>query len=148
MIIKEIVIHTDGACKGNPGRGGWGVTAQIPGGTWEAYGGSSYTTNNAMELTAAIKAIKWAIDNFQDYKIILYTDSNYVKNGITKWREAWIRNGWKTAAKKPVKNKNLWVSLSKLTDTISVEWRWVKGHSGNKGNERADELANKGVPNA
>jgi ribonuclease HI len=144
----EIVIYTDGASKGNPGPGGWGVYAMIPGGYYEQYGGKLHATNNEMELTAAIKALKFALDNYQDHKVIIYTDSTYVKNGITKWMANWIRNGWKTAAKKPVKNKNLWVPLSKLNSLLSVEWRWVKGHSDNEGNNRADELANKGVPNA
>lgn len=145
-MIKEIVIYTDGACKKNPGPGGWGLYAHTPEGFIEQYGGSDYTTNNAMELTAAIKALKLALDNYQDYKIVIYTDSTYVKNGITQWMAGWVRNGWKTAAKKPVKNKNLWVSLNKLNDLLTVDWRWVKGHSNNPGNERADALANKGVP--
>lgn len=147
MSSKEIVIYTDGACKRNPGPGGWGYHATIPGGYKEAYGGLSHTTNNAMELTAAIKALQFCIDNYQDHKITLYTDSTYVKNGITSWVTGWIKRGWKTAANKPIKNKNLWVSLNKLNALVSVEWRWVKGHSNNPGNEKADSLANKGVPN-
>lgn len=142
----EIVIYTDGASKGNPGPAGWGFFASVPEGEYEACGGKDFATNNEMELTAAIKALKFALDNYQECKIYLYTDSTYVKNGITKWMAGWIRNGWKTAARKEVKNKGLWTSLNKLNQVLDVEWRWVKGHSNSVGNQRADDLANKGVP--
>lgn len=146
---SELIIFTDGACKGNPGRGGWGFLADTLKGRTEKWGGSRDTTNNRMELRAAIKALEFALeDENNGLKVILYTDSNYVKNGIESWMAGWIRNGWKTAAKKPVKNKDLWIELNKLNKRVTVDWRWVKGHSNHPGNERADYLANKGVPNA
>lgn len=145
-MINEIIIYTDGACKGNPGPGGWGAYIYTLDGVLDLYGGEKSTTNNAMELTAAIKALEWAAEHYDDHKIILYTDSSYVMNGVTKWITGWVRNGWKTAAKKPVKNKELWIPLHALNSKLDVDWRWVKGHSGDPGNERADRLANKGVP--
>jgi ribonuclease HI len=144
--MQDIVIYTDGACKSNPGPGGWGYYAVFKGGYRESFGGTKHTTNNAMELTAAIKALQFCLDEFQGHNIIIYTDSNYVKQGITSWVSGWIRNGWRTANGKPVKNKVLWMALNKYNSTLAVEWRWVKGHSGNPGNERADSLANRGVP--
>ncbi len=137
-----IEIFTDGACSGNPGPGGWGVLI-IDGDTREELcGGDSETTNNRMELMAAIRALEETPD---DRPVRLHTDSQYVKNGINEWIKGWKRNGWKTAAKKPVKNKDLWEALDALTQDREIEWRWVKGHAGHPGNERADELARQGA---
>ena len=136
-----ITIYTDGACSGNPGVGGWG--AVILGYNKEDIflnGGNDYTTNNRMELTATIMALKY----FEDKKTItLITDSKYVKDGIQLWIENWKKNGWKTASKKPVKNKELWIELDNLISMHQIKWEWVKGHSGNKHNEKADYLARK-----
>jgi len=145
-IEADYVVYTDGACRGNPGPGGWGVffTKAIEGSLEanELFGGESATTNNKMELTAATEALK-AIAS--EATIVLYTDSKYVMDGIQSWIKGWKKNGWKTAAKKPVKNVELWQALDKECARLNVEWRWVKGHSGDFGNERADELANKGI---
>lgn len=141
------MIYTDGACKGNPGPGGWG--AWLKSGTTEKdlFGGELDTTNNRMELTAVIEglaALKRPCD------VTLYLDSQYVRQGITEWIRGWKARGWKTAAKQPVKNSDLWKQLDKLVEDAghTIEWRWVKGHSGDPGNERADMLANKGVERA
>ena len=135
-----IEIFTDGACSGNPGPGGWGVLIIENGDEQELFGGEPETTNNRMEMQAVIEALKATAG-----PIILYTDSQYVKNGITDWIKGWKRNGWKTAAKKPVKNKDLWIEIDDLADGRSIDWRWVKGHAGHEGNERADELARRGA---
>jgi ribonuclease HI len=140
--MAEIIIYTDGACRGNPGPGGWGAILAADGKINEINGSERATTNNRMELLAAIQALD-ASD--EGSTIVLYTDSNYVKGGITTWMKNWIRNGWKTAAKKPVKNQDLWQRLDASASRHAVEWRWVKGHSGNEGNERADELANEAI---
>ena len=140
-----ITIYTDGACSGNPGPGGWGVLILEDGGERELYGGEAATTNNRMEMLAAIEGLTAVPD---DADIILYTDSQYVKNGITQWISGWKRNGWKTASKKPVKNKDLWQRLDALVEERKVDWRWVKGHDGDPGNERADELARRGAQDA
>ena len=138
-------IYTDGACSGNPGPGGWGVLI-IDGETRREFcGGERETTNNRMELTAAIRALEETAD---DGPVRLHTDSQYVKNGINDWIRNWKRNGWKTSAKKPVKNKDLWEALDALIQDRAVDWRWVKGHAGHPGNERADELARKGAQSA
>ncbi|MDA8732958.1 ribonuclease HI, partial [Luminiphilus sp.] len=134
--------YTDGACSGNPGPGGWGVVLQFGDHERELKGGESDTTNNRMELTAAIEALK-ALK--EPCHIALTTDSTYVKDGITKWLSNWKRNGWKTAAKKPVKNQDLWQQLEDCVAQHTVEWLWVKGHSGHPENERADTLANEGM---
>ena len=136
-----IEIFTDGSCSGNPGPGGWGVLIINGDDRKELFGGEPDTTNNRMEMLAAIEALK-ATDNAA---IILHTDSQYLKNGINIWIHNWKKNDWKTAARKPVKNKDLWLELDQLTKDRSIDWRWVKGHSGNPGNERADELANMGA---
>ena len=142
MSKNIIKIFTDGACKGNPGLGGWGVLIIENGEETEIYGGSFNTTNNKMELTASIEALKY----FKDSKIIeLYTDSKYVKNGITEWINNWKINGWKNAAKKSVKNSELWIELDQLTSYHEVSWYWVKGHSNHRENDIADALANKGI---
>lgn len=138
----SLVAYTDGACKGNPGPGGWGVFIQTNGNSQELWGGEDNTTNNRMELTAAIKALEVASLNIE---VNLFTDSNYVRQGITTWIHGWKRNGWKTSTKKPVKNVDLWQRLDALTQSRQVSWHWVKGHSGDPGNDKADELANRGV---
>ena len=146
--MKEIIIYTDGGCSGNPGPGGW--AAVIPAGDeihTEISGGEALTTNNRMELTAVIKALEYIEKYFtdrkislQDYKISIYTDSQYVQKGISQWMTNWIRRNWKTSAGKPVKNKDLWIQLKVLNDRLHVEWKWVKGHAGDKWNERCDDL--------
>ena len=137
-----IKIYTDGACSGNPGPGGWGVLLIIDGQETELCGGEPETTNNRMELKAAIEALR-ALPKNGAVKIV--TDSTYVKDGITQWLANWKRNGWKTAAKKPVKNQDLWQALEAESARHEVEWCWVKGHSGHPENERADALANQGM---
>jgi len=139
----EVIIYTDGACKGNPGPGGWGVLMISGERRRELCGGETMTTNNRMELTAAIEALR-ALK--RHCRVRLFTDSSYVKQGIETWIHGWKRNGWRTADKKPVKNADLWQMLDQLAATHSVEWRWVKGHAGDPGNERADELSNIGIP--
>ena len=140
--MRSVKAYTDGACSGNPGPGGWGVVLQFGDHERELNGGESDTTNNRMELTAAIEALK-ALK--EPCHIALTTDSTYVKDGITKWLSNWKRNGWKTAAKKPVKNQDLWQQLEDCVAQHTVEWLWVKGHSGHPENERADTLANEGM---
>jgi Ribonuclease HI len=135
-------IYTDGACKGNPGPGGWGALLTYADKRRELFGGEAETTNNRMELTAVIEALK-ALK--RPCIVRLYTDSTYVKNGIEAWIHNWKKNGWKTANKKPVKNSDLWQSLEQETTRHTIEWHWVKGHANHPGNERADELANQGV---
>ena len=135
-------IFTDGACKGNPGPGGWGAIMKYGDHVKELNGYSSKTTNNIMEITAVIEALKSLT---RPCAIILTTDSNYVKNGITQWIHNWKKKGWKTANKKPVKNKECWLQLDVEVQRHQIEWKWVKGHSGHPENERADELANLAV---
>ncbi|MCV6612796.1 MAG: ribonuclease HI [Amphritea sp.] len=142
---KKVNIYTDGACKGNPGPGGWGAVLQYGEHEKQLFGGELETTNNRMELMAAIEALA-ALK--QSCEVILTTDSQYVRKGITEWLKGWKRNGWKTSAKKPVKNADLWQQLDEQTGRHDVEWRWVKGHSGHPGNELADDLANRGVEQA
>ena len=139
---NTVLVYTDGACSGNPGPGGWGVILHFAGSEKELSGGEANTTNNRMELTAAISALN-ALKRTCDVKV--YTDSSYVKDGITKWIHGWKKNGWKTAARKPVKNAELWQQLLDALATHKVEWHWVKGHAGHPENERADELARKGM---
>jgi ribonuclease HI len=138
----DVVIHTDGACRYNPGPGGWGVWLQWGDHDRELFGGQQDTTNNRMELMAAIRGLA-ALS--RPCNVILYTDSEYLRKGITEWITQWKQRGWKTAAKKPVKNADLWRELDGLVDNHRIDWRWVKGHSGDPGNEKADELANRGV---
>ncbi len=142
MSDNIVVIYTDGACSGNPGPGGWGALLEYKGKTKELCGGEAETTNNRMELTAAINAINSLT---RRSTVELHTDSTYVKDGITKWMIGWKKNGWKTAAKKPVKNKDLWLALDDAISQHQIRWKWVKGHAGDPGNEKADELANKGM---
>ncbi len=139
---KQVIIYTDGACKGNPGPGGWGAYLQYQGKVKDLHGGEAETTNNRMELMAAIQALETLKRPCQ---VKLYTDSKYVLQGITEWMENWKKRGWKTAAKKPVKNEDLWRRLDEALQRHQVEWQWVRGHTGDIGNEKADELANKGV---
>lgn len=138
-----IEIYTDGACKGNPGPGGWGAMLSSGEHRKEIYGGEAVTTNNRMEMTAVIESLK-LLKNPSAVRI--YTDSQYVQKGVNEWMAGWKARGWRTADKKPVKNVDLWQALEPLLALHQIEWRWVKGHSGNPGNERADELANMGVP--
>lgn len=142
---KIVEIWTDGACSGNPGPGGWGALLKSGDHTKELHGGEADTTNNRMELMGAIEALN-ALK--KPSKVKLHTDSNYVKDGVTKWIHGWKRNGWKTAAKKPVKNKDLWQALEAACERHDIEWIWVKGHAGDEGNERADELARLGAVEA
>ena len=140
--MKQVRAFTDGACSGNPGPGGWGAGRQFGDHEQELHGGATDTTNNRMELTAAIEALK-ALS--EPCRVSLTTDSKYVKDGITQWLANWKRNGWKTAAKKPVKNQDLWQALDHESARHAIDWCWVKGHSGHPENERADRLANLGM---
>lgn len=142
MELKEVEIFTDGACRGNPGPGGWGALLRYDGSEKHLYGGESETTNNRMELMAAIEGL---LALKQSCQVVLTTDSEYVRQGITSWLENWKKRGWKTASKKPVKNIDLWQRLEAEAARHEMEWRWVKGHSGHRENEIADQLANKGI---
>ena len=139
---KIVEIFTDGACSGNPGPGGWGAILRFGDHEKELHGGEANSTNNRMELTAAIEALRALTRPCQ---VVLTTDSVYVKDGITKWIHGWLKNGWKTAAKKPVKNAELWQELWQEVQRHQVDWRWIKGHAGHDENERADALARAGV---
>jgi ribonuclease HI len=141
-LTSKVTIYTDGACRGNPGPGGWGAVLMFGGKEKELCGGELLTTNNRMELTAAIKALEALT---RPCTVELHTDSQYVRQGITEWMPGWKARGWKTAAKAPVKNDDLWKQLDAARLRHEVIWRWVKGHAGNPGNERADQLANKGL---
>ena len=136
-------IYSDGACRGNPGPGGWGAIIRFNGTEKEIFGGETATTNNRMELTAVIRALESLKSASQ---VRVYTDSQYVQKGISEWIKGWKRKGWKTADKKPVKNEDLWRRLDELNAAHRVEWLWVRGHDGHPENERADALANKGIP--
>jgi ribonuclease HI len=145
--LTEVQIYTDGACKGNPGPGGWGAWLKSGATEKELFGGELNTTNNRMELKAVIEGLR-ALK--RPCKVILYLDSQYVRQGITEWIHGWKAKGWRTSTKQPVKNVELWQQLDKLVEQggHQIEWRWVRGHSGDPGNERADALANKGVERA
>ena len=140
--MKTVIIYTDGACRGNPGPGGWGVLIEYGELSKQLYGGDVSTTNNKLELTAAIMALK---EIKEPCEIILYTDSKYVLQGIEEWIHNWKKRGWRGANKKPVKNIDLWKELDELRDKHNIKWNWVKGHSGDPGNETADMLANRGI---
>jgi len=139
----RVVVYTDGACKGNPGPGGWGALLRRGDEETELFGGEAQTTNNRMELTAVIEALSALAAGS---RVALYTDSEYVRNGITSWIHNWKLRGWRTADKKPVKNVELWQRLEAAAARHDVQWHWVRGHDGDPGNERADQLANRGVP--
>ena len=140
--MKEVIIYTDGACRGNPGPGGWGALIKFDSVHKEIFGGQNNTTNNQMELSAAIEGLSILKE---PCTVELFTDSKYVMDGITQWIQNWKKNNWKTSAKKEVKNKELWQQLDQLMAYHQVQWQWVKGHSGDPGNETADLLANKGI---
>jgi len=142
MAVKSVTVYTDGACKGNPGPGGWAAILDYQGRKREYSGAEQQTTNNRMELMAAIAALE-ALK--QPCRVELYTDSNYLRQGITEWLANWKRRGWKTAARKPVKNRDLWQRLERAAAAHEVRWHWVRGHSGNAGNEAADRLANRAI---
>lgn len=145
---KLVEIFTDGACKGNPGVGGWGVCLKFDGETREYFGGESMTTNNRMELLAAIRALQELEslpDSATSLRVQLHTDSQYVQKGISEWIHAWKGRGWRTADRQPVKNAELWRELDELASRHRIEWRWVKGHAGHAENERADALARRGI---
>jgi len=139
---KQVEIFTDGACRGNPGVGGWGAVIRYKGHEKQLCGGEQETTNNRMELMAAIEALT---SLNRSCKVSLTTDSQYVRKGILEWMKDWKKRGWKTAAKKPVKNKDLWQLLDAASQRHDIEWHWVKGHAGHEGNELADDLANRGI---
>jgi len=141
-MTAPVVVYTDGACKGNPGPGGWGALLQYRGREREIFGGEPLTTNNRMELTAVIRALE---SLKRKVPVEIYTDSQYVKNGIETWIRTWKKNGWKTADRKPVKNADLWLELEALARDHEITWHWVRGHADTKGNTRADALANRGV---
>jgi ribonuclease HI len=138
----RVLVYTDGACRGNPGPGGWGVILRLGGHERELWGGERDTTNNRMELTAAIRALA-ALK--RPVAVTVFTDSQYVLKGISEWITGWKRNGWKTSGRQPVKNADLWQELDQLASAHRVEWVWVKGHAGHAENERADALANRGI---
>ena len=140
--MKQVIMYTDGACRGNPGPGGWGAFITYEGDSKEIFGGKPDATNNQMELSAAIEGM---VALKEPCQIDLFTDSKYVMDGITQWIHNWKKNNWRTAAKKDVKNKELWQKLDELINFHQVQWHWVKGHSGDEGNEMADLLANKGI---
>jgi ribonuclease HI len=143
--VNEVEIYTDGACRGNPGPGGWGVVLRAGNRERELCGGELDTTNNRMELTAAIRGLA-ALK--RRCRVTVYTDSEYLRRGISEWLEQWKRRGWKTAERKPVKNEDLWRRLDELAVSHEVHWRWVRGHAGHPDNERADQLANQGLESA
>ena len=138
-----IKIYTDGACKGNPGKGGWGALIQLGGESIEIFGGEPNTTNNRMELIAVIEALDKV--RAEQSRVMVFTDSTYVQKGISEWILNWKKNGWRSSNKQPVKNQDLWMRLDELKQGMTIEWNWVKGHAGHPENERADFLANQGV---
>jgi ribonuclease HI len=142
MTLPQVEIYTDGACKGNPGPGGWGALLVAGKHRKEMFGGEANTTNNRMELLAVIRALE-ALN--KPCHVVLHTDSQYVQKGISEWIHGWKARGWKTAAKEPVKNADLWQTLDAVSQKHEIDWRWVKGHAGHEGNEAADQLANRGV---
>ncbi|VVE90268.1 ribonuclease HI [Pandoraea bronchicola] len=142
MTLPQVEIYTDGACKGNPGPGGWGALLVAGKHRKEMFGGEANTTNNRMELLAVIRALE-ALN--KPCHVVLHTDSQYVQKGISEWIHGWKARGWKTAAKEPVKNADLWQTLDVVSQKHEIDWRWVKGHAGHEGNEAADQLANRGV---
>jgi ribonuclease HI len=148
--MKDITIYTDGSCLGNPGPGGWGAVILADKDEHRFYGGEAFTTNNRMELQAAIQALRQVAANpaWKSGRIRVFCDSQYVKNGITQWVGKWKLNGWKTSGRTPVKNRDLWVQLDVLMDTLNANWEWVRGHAGNTYNELCDQLARAGTVQA
>jgi len=142
MSAPSVYLYTDGACKGNPGPGGWGVLMRYGRHEKELFGGEAQTTNNRMELSAVIEGLAALT---RPCRVVICTDSQYVKNGMEKWIHGWKKNGWKTASKQPVKNEDLWQQLDRLAAQHQIQWQWVRGHAGHAENERADALANQGV---
>ena len=142
MNVNKVIVFTDGGCRGNPGPGRWGALLCFGDHEKENYGYEAETTNNRMELMAAIRSLELLS---RECAVVLTTDSQYVRQGITEWMEGWKKRGWKTAAKKPVKNKDLWQRLDEAVQQHNIDWQWVKGHSGHEGNERADDLANRAM---
>ncbi len=142
MCSNKVIIFTDGGCRGNPGPGGWGALMRFGDHEKEIYGYEEETTNNRMELMAAIRSLEILS---RDCSVVLTTDSQYVRQGITEWMDGWKKRGWKTAARKPVKNKDLWQRLDEAVQKHDIDWQWVKGHSGHEGNEHADDLANRAM---
>ncbi|MFZ2508610.1 MAG: ribonuclease HI [Steroidobacteraceae bacterium] len=140
--MTQVEIFTDGACRGNPGPGGWGAVLRARGREREIYGGEQATTNNRMEMTAAIRALEALKGRC---KVELYTDSQYLRQGVTEWLGNWKQRGWRTADRKPVKNQDLWMRLDELSSMHDIAWHWVRGHDGHPENERADSLANRGI---
>jgi len=140
--MTPVEIYTDGACRGNPGPGGWGAVLRYAGREKSLHGGEPQTTNNRMELTAAIQALE---SLKRSCRVVLITDSQYLRRGITEWLPNWKRRGWRTAERKPVKNADLWQRLDSLAARHEIDWRWVRGHDGHPGNEQADRLANQGI---
>lgn len=147
MENEELIVFTDGGCQGNPGPGGWGCVILDQGKEFQYSGGKKQTTNNQMELTAAIEALRQICENpqWKNRPVKVFSDSQYVKNGITSWIKKWKLNGWKTAAKKDVLNKELWVQLDAYYSSLNVQWNWVKGHAGIKYNEMCDQLCGKEI---
>ena len=141
-LTKKVEIFTDGACRGNPGPGGWGAIVRYGSTEKELWGGEQNTTNNRMELTAAIRGLELLT---RPCEVVLTTDSQYVRKGITEWMANWKLKNWKTSARKPVKNDDLWRKLDELSQPHEIDWQWVKGHSGHAENEQADQLANRGI---
>ncbi len=141
-MANSVIIYTDGACRGNPGKGGWGVLLQYGDAQKKLYGGDPDTTNNRMELMAAIQALEVLT---RPCEVLLHTDSKYVLQGITEWLPNWKKRGWKTASKQAVKNEDLWRRLDAASQRHVIQWQWIKGHSGDAGNELADQLANQGI---
>lgn len=143
--MAELHAYTDGGCWGNPGPGGWAWVVKAEGGDLEKSSFDPATTNNRMELSAVISVLEWASTQEGDARMVIHTDSQYVKNGITQWIHSWLKNSWKTASKDPVKNKDLWIRLHELDRAVRPEWKWVKGHAGHPENERCDQLVQEAI---
>ncbi len=143
--MSKIVAYTDGGSHGNPGPGAWAFVVDGPAGVIESAGAEEYTTNNKMELRAVIGALQYVVEHYPGVSVTIRTDSQYVRNGITRWIKTWMANGWRTAAKKPVKNQELWRTLYEFDQQVHATWEWVKGHAGNEANERCDQLVQEAI---